>query len=110
MNLDVDIKRKATVRVSRKDLQKLLAENEQMAEQITALQNRMNELLEENRRLRVELDDFPEFKPDKTPVEPEPYDPDDDNTFPDYNPPHPHIDPNIYFDGSNGLRNGPRFK
>lgn len=110
MNLDVDIKRKATVRVSRKDLQKLLAENEQMADQITALQVRMNELLEENRRLRAELDDFPEFKPDKPMIEPTPYDPNDDNTFPDYNPPHPHIDPNIYFDGSNGLRNGPRFK
>lgn len=101
MNLDVDIKRKATVRVSRKDLRKLLTENEQMGEQITALQTRLNELLEENRKLRAEkLQPKPAIDPEDDDIEP----------FPDFNP-QPHlIDPNIYFDGSNGLRNGPRFK
>lgn len=103
MNLDVDIKRKATVRISRKDLQKLLAENEEMAEQIVALRAELDELRREH---------LP-AKP-KPAVEKKPYDPDDDGTFPDYNPPVNEIDPifnpNIYLDGANGLgRGGPRF-
>jgi uncharacterized protein (DUF3084 family) len=99
MNLDVDIKRKATVRVSRKDLQKLLAENEQMAEQITALQTRMNELLEENRSLKAE-------KPAPVPeVEPKELSKEDieellkpqERTRPSY----PSFRRDVYFDGSN---------
>jgi len=78
MNLETDIKRKATVRVSKKDLQKLLSENEQMAVQITALQARMTELVEENRKLKSKTDEYL------------------DESFPPY-------DPNIYFDGANGL-------
>lgn len=95
MNLDEDIKRKATVRVSRKDLQKLLLENEQMAEQIVAL--------------RAELDALrKEHLPAKPKVEPPPVEPDEPDTFPDYNP-QPFIRPDIYFDGSNGLGSGRRF-
>jgi hypothetical protein len=51
MNLG-SVKKKDTVRVSQKDLQRLLTEHAHMAEQITSLQERMSELLEENRRLK----------------------------------------------------------
>ena len=103
MNLD-ETKKKETVRISKKDLLKLLSENEHMSRQITELQARMGELVEENRELRANL-------PDKVaaPVVNE----DDPNDlldpFPTYDPPHPHINPNIYFDGANGLGNGRRF-
>lgn len=87
MNLDVDIKRKETIRVSKKDLQKLLAENEHMAVQITELQTRLSELIEENRKLKLPP------KPKSSPVLIEP---DDEEPFPIF-------DPNIYFDGAHGL-------
>ena len=108
MNLDVDIKRKATVRVSRKDLQKLLAENEQMAEQITALQTRLNELLEENRQLK-QTQGSPDSEGAPEDWGPGPgRSPDPNSPLPDYDS-HPFINPNIYFDGSNGLGSGRRF-
>lgn len=84
MNLE-ETKKKETVRVSKKDLLKLLSENEQMAKQITELQTRMTELVEENRKLKLE-----------TIVGPRP-------SIPDAPDPMPFIDPNIYFDGANGL-------
>lgn len=86
MNLDADIKRKETIRVSKKDLQKLLAENEHMAAQITELQTRLSELVEENRRLKLPP------KPKSAPILVEPED-----------EPFPIFDPNIYFDGAHGL-------
>jgi hypothetical protein len=68
----------------------------------------MGELVEENRELRANL-------PDKIPAplvgEEDPNDLLD--LFPTYDPvgspPHSYIDPNIYFDGANGLGNGRRF-
>ena len=104
MNLD-ETKKKETVRISKKDLLKLLSENEQMAQHITELQTRMGELVEENRELRANL-------PDKIPAPPANEDDPNDllDPFPTYEPlHHPHINPNIYFDGSNGLGNGRRF-
>lgn len=82
MNLDEDIKRKATVRVSRKDLQKLIAENEQMAEQIIALRAELDKLRKEHLPVKPKTEVIPP--------------PPDEEPFPTY-------DPNIYFDGSNGL-------
>lgn len=82
MNLEADIKRKETVRVSKKDLLKLLTENEHMAQQITELQTRLTELQVENRRLRLEQITGRKAEP----VNPEPA-------------PAPFIGPDIYFDG-----------
>ena len=45
-------KKKLTIRVSQKDFMNLLNENEHMTRQITELQTRMNELVEENRKLK----------------------------------------------------------
>jgi hypothetical protein len=104
MNLE-DTKKKETVRISKKDLLKLLSENERMSIQITELQSRMTELVEEVRGLRANL-------PDKIPAPTVNEDDPNDllDPFPTYDPPHPHdINPNIYFDGSNGLGNGRRF-
>lgn len=80
MNLEADVKRKETVRVSKKDLLKLLTENEHMAQQITELQARVTELEVENRRLRLEQITGRKAEP----VNPEPA---------------PFIGPDIYFDG-----------
>lgn len=85
MNLDIDVKRKATVRISKKDLQKLLSENEIMAVKIAALQDQVERLKEENRILGHLT------KPIVERVSPPPDDP------------LPFIDPNIYFDGAGGL-------
>lgn len=101
MNLD-ETKKKETVRISKKDLVKLLSDNEHMSKQITELQTRMSELVEENRTLRANL-------PDKIAaprVEEE--DPNDLlDPFPTYDP--LHINPNIYFDGALDAA-GPRFR
>jgi len=88
MSLD-ETKKKETVRISKKDLLRLLSENEHMTKQITELQTRMTELVEENRRLKL---------PAKVaaPIVPTPHDEYVDEPFPTY-------DPNIYFDGANGL-------
>ena len=82
MNLE-ETKKKETVRISKKDLLNLLSENEHMAKQITELQTRMNELVEENRKLKLEaiVGTRTEHVPD----------------------PMPFINPDIYFDGSSGL-------
>lgn len=85
LEVDVDVKRKATVRISKKDLQKLLTENEKMAEQIATLQDQIERLKEENRILAHLT---------KPIIERVPPPPDD---------PLPFIDPNIYFDGAGGL-------
>lgn len=50
MNLE-ESKKKETVRISKKDLLKLLSENEQMAKQITELQAEINELTDKNRKM-----------------------------------------------------------
>ena len=91
MNLE-ETKKKETIRISKKDLLKLLSENEHMTKQITELQTRMTELVEENRRLKL---------PAKVAAKPPPFsnlldDESVDEPFPTY-------DPNIYFDGANGL-------
>ena len=88
MNLE-DVKKKETVRISKKDLLKLLSENEHMTKQITELQTRMTELVEENRKFRRD-------QLLKT-------DPVCDDNFPDYSP-NEFIDPNIYFDGAYGRK------
>jgi hypothetical protein len=94
MNLE-DSKKKETVRISKKDLLKLLSENEHMAKQVTELQSRMTELVEENRRLKL---------PAKiaAPIVPRPSD-DDEDRFPQYDDP-PFVNPNIYFDGAHGIK------
>jgi hypothetical protein len=50
-------KKKDTVRISKKDLLKLLAENEQQAAQIQKLQERCNEYMEEVRSLKKDLEE-----------------------------------------------------
>ena len=55
MNPTEPTKKKDTIRISKKDLLKLLAENEQQAEQIKRLQDRCNEYLEEVRSLKADL-------------------------------------------------------
>ncbi len=89
MNLE-DSKKKETVRISKKDLLKLLSENEHMTKQITELQTRMTELVEENRQLKRSqlLKTDPAY--------------DDDEPFPQYD--QPFIDPNIYFDGAHRIK------
>jgi hypothetical protein len=94
MNLD-ESKKKETVRISKKDLLKLLSENEHMAKQVTELQTRMTELVEENRRLKL---------PPKIAARAEPvYDDPDDEPFPTFDP-NPTFDPSIYIDGAYGLK------
>lgn len=88
MNLD-ETKKKETVRVSKKDLLKLLSENEHMAAQVTELQTRMTELVEENRRLKLP----PKIAAKAVPV----YDDPDEEPFPTF-------DPSIYIDGAYGLK------
>lgn len=83
MNLE-ETKKKETIRISKKDLLKLLSENEHMTNQITELQTRMTELVEENRRLKLEQITGRKAEP----VIPEPM---------------PFIRPDIYFDGGSGL-------
>ncbi len=48
-------KKKDTIRVSKKDLLELLSDNEHMANQITDLQTRMNEMQEEIRAFKSAL-------------------------------------------------------
>lgn len=81
MNLE-ETKKKETVRISKKDLLKLLSDNEHMAAQVTELQTRMTELVEENRKLKLEAIVGPR---------------------PQQHDPLPFINPDIYFDGANGL-------
>ena len=95
-NLD-ETKKKETVRISKKDLLKLLSENEHMTKQITELQTRMTRLVEENRTLKLEKITGRNLTK-KGPV----IDEEIDDVFPRYEDP-PFPDPNIYFDGSNGI-------
>jgi regulator of replication initiation timing len=111
MNLE-ESKKKETIRISKKDLLKLLSENEHMTKQITELQTRMNELVEENRRLKlpakvasgqpaVNEDEakehpFPTFEPqelDKEDIE--------EILKPNHRPSYPSFRRDVYFDGSN---------
>jgi hypothetical protein len=52
-----EAKKKDTVRISKKDLLKMLSENEQQAKQIKDLQDRCNQYLEEVRDLKKKLQD-----------------------------------------------------
>lgn len=92
MNTD-KIKRKETIRISKKDLLKLLADNEHYQKQITELQARGTELVTENRELKRQL---AERQPQFIPIE----------IGPPIPPPsiHPDLGPDIYFDNSYGLR------
>jgi predicted nuclease with TOPRIM domain len=53
-------KKKDTVRISKKDLLELLSDNEHMTNQITNLQSRMSEMVEEIRVLKSEKPVIPE--------------------------------------------------
>lgn len=87
-------KKKETIRISKKDLLKLLADNEHYQKQITELQTRGTELLLENRELKKQLATQPPFT--FVPIEvPPPVQPSDI---------HPDLGPDIYFDNSYGLR------
>lgn len=57
MNPNEVAKKKDTVRISKKDLLKLLSENEQQAAQIKQLQERCNEYMEEVRSLKKDLEE-----------------------------------------------------
>jgi hypothetical protein len=93
-----ETKKKDTVRISKKDLLKLLSENEHMTKQVKELQGRMNEMLEEIRALKAEKVAVPP-EPEITPKELTPEDiekilkPQHHNHYPS----HPRSD--IYFDG-----------
>jgi hypothetical protein len=60
MNPTEPTKKKDTVRISKKDLLKLLSENEQQAAQIKQLQERCNEYMEEVRSLKKDLEEAEE--------------------------------------------------
>jgi Mn-dependent DtxR family transcriptional regulator len=57
MNPTEPTKKKDTIRISKKDLLKLLSDNEQQAKQIKDLQGRCNEYLEEVRSLKKDLEE-----------------------------------------------------
>ena len=60
MNPTETPKKKDTVRISKKDLLRLLTENEQQAAQIQQLQDRCNEYMEEVRSLKKDLEEAEE--------------------------------------------------
>lgn len=90
------VKKKNTVRISQKDLLKLLADNEHMKKQVTELQGRGTELVTENRELKKQLEDL-EIQKEilKSQLDLE-------RSFKSssYDPPPDLYDPNIYIDGS----------
>lgn len=88
-------KKKDTVRIAKKSLLSLLSENERMTQQITELQTRMTELVEENRILKGEKLPLPDKV--AAPLVEDLGDLTD--PFPQYIPSFPRQD--IYFDGSN---------
>lgn len=57
MNPTEPTKKKDTVRISKKDLLKLLADNEHLTQQVKDLQGRCNEYLEEVRSLKKDLEE-----------------------------------------------------
>lgn len=90
MNTD-KVKKKNTVRISQKDLLKLLADNEHMKNQVTELQTRGTELITENRDLKKKNEDLEiQIAIVKSQID----------FQPSYNPPIDLYDPNIYIDGS----------
>jgi regulator of replication initiation timing len=90
-----DTKKKTTVRISKKDLLKLLADNEHYQKQITELQTRNTELLLENRELKQKtLPDKPKFELPEN-------DPTNDPTHPDF---FPNFSPDAYIDGASRFR------
>jgi TolA-binding protein len=104
-------KKKLTVRISKKDLLKLLSENEAMSKQITELQTRMNEMLEEIRNLKraspeLEYEELENVKLSEMAEKIR-------ETFTNNNPPldpYHHSRSDIFFDGAGAaLARGPRF-
>ncbi len=89
----MNTKKKDTVRISKKDLLKLLSDNEHYQKQITELQTRGTELVTENRELKRQLAERPPFHyiPIEVPPPPQP------------SGIHPDLGPDIYFDSANGL-------
>jgi|SRR5579885_74926 len=96
-----EIKRKETIRISKKDLTRLLTENEQLAQHVTELQIRLNELLEENRQLKASLEHSQDYSEEGMPEDfgpgpgrsPDPFDP------------LPTWGPDVYIDGASKFRN-----
>lgn len=100
MNPTESTKKKETVRIAKKDLARLLNENEQMSHQITDLQTKINELLEENRQFKEQIS-VPEDEGAPEDWGPGPgRSPDTNDPLPsDPRDPFPHWGPDIYLDG-----------
>lgn len=132
MKIEEKSKKKATVRISKKDLLKLLSENEEMKEKIWELENSLHFVTDERDALLSEkkgkkikhtedaIDGFPDYEDEvkraKIPSGQPAINEDEflDEPFPDYKPEHinlhpEYINPNIYLDGAHGLGNGRRF-
>lgn len=106
-------KKKETVRISKKDLLKLLSENEHMTKQISELQGLMNGMLEEIRALKAQeaqephpipSEDFSPAPIEELEITPKELTPEDiENILKPHPTSHPHY-PNhrndIFFDGS----------
>ena len=105
MNEEVP-KKKDTIRISKKDLLKLLTENERLTQQVQDLQTRCNEYLEEVRSLKKDLEeaekalleDEEESMADRIKKAME-----DIPRNPDPMPYHP-MGPDIYIDGASKFR------
>jgi hypothetical protein len=92
--------KKDTVRVSKKDLLKLLSENEHQAKQITELQARMSQMQEEIRALKFSKEPVPLEELKIVPKELTPKDIED--ILKPVRNSHPYHRSDVYFDGRNG--------
>ena len=108
MNPTEPTKKKETVRISKKDLLALLAENEHLQQQVKDLQGRCNEYMEEVRSLKKDLEEAEKAVPKQEEesmaerikkamedVKPPPE---------SFNPRPHHFDRNIYIDGASKFR------
>jgi len=93
-------KKKDTVRISKKDLLKLLSDNEHMTNQITDLQSRMNKMQEEIRALKASKEPVPSEELKIVPKELTPKDIED--ILKPVRDSHPYHRSDVYFDGRNG--------
>lgn len=84
------VKNKDTLRISQKDLLKLLEENKHMSSQVTELQTRGTELVNEVRDLKSQLKEFNKLKEQLKKIE---------NDYHNSQPPIKLYQPDIYFDG-----------
>ena len=109
MNPTEPTKKKDTVRISKKDLLKLLADNEHLTQQVKDLQGRCNEYLEEVRSLKKDLEEAEaallekETEPEETMAERIRKAMEDIPRNPDPMPFHP-MGPDIYIDGASKFR------